>query len=96
MKNNKTFNGWTNYCTWAAALWIDNEESTYKYFKELVAEIREEETDENEIKYRLENAIKEFIEDNAPEIPASLYSDLLGYAMQDINYYEIASNMLED
>lgn len=96
MENNKTFNGWTNYNTWAAALWIDNEESTYKYFRELVAEIRAEEADENEQKYTLESAIKEFIEDNAPEISASVYSDLLGYAMQDINYYEIASNMLED
>ena len=95
MKENN-YNGYTNYCTWAAALWLDNEESTYKDFRGLIAEIREEEADENEQKYRLENAIREFTEENAPEIPASVYSDLLGFAMQEINYYEIACNMLED
>lgn len=77
--NENTYNGWTNYCTWAAALWLDNEETTYKYFRGLAAEIKEEEADEN-----------------APELSASMYSDLLGFAMQEINYYEIASNILEE
>ena len=91
MKEN-TYNGWTNYCTWAAALWLDNEETTYKYFRGLAAEIKQEEAR----KYQLESAIKEFIEENAPELSASMYSDLLGFAMQEINYYKIASNILED
>lgn len=94
--NENTYNGWANYCTWAAALWLDNEEATYKYFRELAAEIKEEEADEQARKYQLENAIKEFIEENAPELSASMYSDLLGFAMQEINYYEIASNILEE
>ena len=95
MKEN-TYNGWTNYCTWVAALWLNNEETTYKYFRGLAAEIKQEEADEKARKYQLENAIKEFIEENAPELSASMYSDLLGFAMQEINYYEIASNILEE
>lgn len=28
--NDTTYNGWTNWATWNANLWVDNEESTYK------------------------------------------------------------------
>lgn len=90
------YNGWKNYCTWAAALWIDNEESTYRYFRERVEEIKAETDDENERKYQLAELIKEFIEDNAPELSASVYSDLLGFALGEIDFYEIAGNMLQE
>ena len=37
MKTEKTYNGWHNWETWAAALWIDNDEPNYRmklrYFK---------------------------------------------------------------
>ena len=29
-----TYNGWKNYETWAAALWIDNDSSSYDYWLE--------------------------------------------------------------
>ena len=95
MENN-TCNGWKNYCTWVTALWIDNEESTYKYFREIVQEIREENEDKNEQRYQLAERIKDYIEDNAPEIPASVYSDLIGFAISEIDFDEIAENMLEE
>ena len=31
--------GWTNYETWAAALWIDNERGTYDLVRERAREI---------------------------------------------------------
>ena len=30
MNNEKTYNGWTNYETWAVGLWIDNEQGSYR------------------------------------------------------------------
>lgn len=32
----KEYNGWTNYETWAVALWIDNEQGTQEAIRELV------------------------------------------------------------
>ena len=29
-KNDKTYNGWSTYETWAVALWLDNERSSYR------------------------------------------------------------------
>ncbi|NER31140.1 MAG: hypothetical protein F6J89_26845 [Symploca sp. SIO1C4] len=31
----QTYNGWTNYETWAVALWIDNDYGSHQYRKEL-------------------------------------------------------------
>jgi len=28
---NETYNGWTNYQTWAVKLWMDNDEGAYRY-----------------------------------------------------------------
>src|SRR5258708_36329 len=32
------YNGWTNYETWNVALWIDNEESSYRQWNEIAQE----------------------------------------------------------
>lgn len=41
----KTYNGWTNYETWAVKLWIDNEESSYNYWREVASECWDESED---------------------------------------------------
>ena len=33
---------------------------------------------------------------NAPELSASVYSDLLGFALGEIDFYAIAGNMLQE
>ena len=40
--------------------------------------------------------IKEFIEENTPEMKPSLYTDLLNCAIEYIDFYEIAENILVD
>lgn len=34
-----TYSGYKNYETWAVALWISNEESSYNYWREVAQEI---------------------------------------------------------
>ena len=36
MSYNTTYNGWKNYATWNVALWLDNDESMYRYYTEAV------------------------------------------------------------
>ena len=77
-----TYNGWTNYETWVTALWIDNERETY--------EMRREWAQENHAAgrttYDLATQIREYLEENC----------LLGAALSEIDYFEIAENWLED
>ena len=37
-ENPKGYNGWSNYETWAVALWIGNEQSNYQYWEQEQAE----------------------------------------------------------
>ena len=39
-KKPEGYNGWTNHATWCLALWIDNEEPSYRYWREAAGQAR--------------------------------------------------------
>lgn len=98
----KTYNGYTNYETWDVSLWIDNEQWLYNEINYL-AEDSFNNADAD--KYRnkeevasddLADKIKEIIESQNPLIDqASMFSDLLGAALDNVNWQEIAENWIE-
>ena len=102
-----TYNGWTNYETWAVALWIDNEQGSYRYWRDQVREHRKAAptcrqvagglwTPEEAAKIKLADQLKDEIRDAAPMTEPSLFSDLLGAALDEVNWFEIAGNWLSD
>lgn len=107
--NHKEYNGWTNYETWVVNLWMDNEEGTYDYWREVAQEIHndlEEPTNSmtkmDEAVYlladRLENDHRDrkdnILENN--ELTSSVWADLLGAALSEVNWKEIAEHLLEN
>ena len=107
-QNEKQYNGWTNYETWATALWLDNDEGTQSYWREATQDARENApmlsqvteniwTVEQAARYSLADRIKEEVsEGTSVTEEASLYADLLGAALQKVNWQEIADHWLND
>jgi hypothetical protein len=93
-----TYNGWSNYETWAVALWLDNEQSSYEYVRELA---RDAWDDATETTYATRGqaaawALAETLKDehyegmtNAIPDGASVFADLLGAALSSVDWHEL-------
>ena len=108
----KTYNGWSNYETWNVKLWLDNEQGDYEYWREVTRECMEEASTSvsayakhtgKEIFTREERAVLELsrrlkyeIEENAPELGASMWADLMNAALSEVDWHEIAKAMVDD
>lgn len=81
----ETYQGWKNYPTWAVNLWLTNDEGIYSEMQHITAEFDEDEKSE------FAEAIKNYVcEDLCPDLGASFAQDLLGYALEQVDWYEIA------
>ena len=86
---------------------MDNDEYTYNHLRELVAAAKLEGNKDHDVwtkeeatLYTLEGYIKEFVEeltDNSNNwSEASMGTDLLAWAIEQINFREIAESLLEE
>lgn len=96
------YNGWTNYETWVANLWMDNDQGSQEFFREQAKEIydgprnpyRDHMTREADSGLTFADWLKEFHEENRPELPG-VYGDLLGGALGAVNWDEIARHHID-
>ena len=95
MSRAKKYNGWDNYETWAMALWIDNEEPSYRYWRETARDILSQPMKKRERLYVLGQRLKDEFEDERPALDG-VWGDLLGAAMSEVNWHEIAGCILDD
>ena len=80
------YNGYSNYQTWAVSLWIGNDESLYYQFSNFEGS-----------RYDLADEMKGFFTENNPlESQSSLYADLLNSALAEVNWDEVAENLMEE
>lgn len=99
----KTYQGWKNYPTWNVHLWLSNEEPLYRACHALANQACKEAEDQKdterfprEARFILADTLKEFVEDQLPELPASHASDLLTWAVEQVDWLEVADAFLED
>lgn len=86
------------------ALWIDNDQGSYHYSREMAETARHEASIDNGVWSRtaeglLADGLKEWQEDEREQwarddAPASVFNDLLSAAISEIDWYEIAENYL--
>lgn len=85
------YNGWTNYATWACGLWIGNEPGPYEHALELARDALRDALP----RITLADALREWIRGRIEPDEASLQSDLLGYALDGVDWHELADGYLE-
>lgn len=88
-----TFTGWTNDETKAVSYWLLN----FDYPGESWAVISLDyfQTEGSNAKYLLADQLKDTVTGNAPKLGTSPYSYLLRFALDKVNWIEIAEAMLD-
>ena len=99
--NHKEYNGWHNYETWLVKLWIDNEESSSRYWDETAQEVYDDAeasrsfTKEEQATLTLSDRLKDEFDENQPELEG-FWADLLNASMSEVNWHEIAEHYIAD
>ena len=90
-----TYQGWSNYETWAVKLWIDNEYEDYVYWTERTTEELDDADGDREMATaQLADSLKDAHEENTPDLTGA-YSDLLRSALEEVDWQEIAEALIE-
>jgi hypothetical protein len=87
-----TYNGWRNYPTWAVHLWLTNEPGSYEESTALVRFHR----DRGGLKIDGDDALREYVRDLVERDEASLAADLLGYALDQVDWRQVADALASD
>lgn len=93
-----TYGSWSNHETWAVALWLDNDEGSYTYVREMARAAREESAeDENATpEWILAARLGEMVDEMKPDLGASMFADLLAAALSEVDWNEIAGSILSE
>lgn len=90
----KKVNGWTNYPTWAAKLWIDNEETTAADIRDIVANGADDNATADAVRDYFQDGALGILED--AHVMASMMSDILTWAYSQVNWLEIVEAIQDE
>jgi hypothetical protein len=103
--NEKGYNGWTNYETWLVKLWIDNEQGSQEYWAEAAQDAAKRsvarydwESDRGAAVHSLSERLKDEHEEQVSTVAGvtGWIADLVGAALSEVNWSEIAESLIED
>ncbi len=103
MSEEQGYNGWKNYPTWAVNLWLNNDEGTQEAALDVTrSAVWERGTGNASKRLAVADALKAWITDgiadeghNPFQQEASVYTDLLGWAMDSVDWFETADAFIE-
>lgn len=87
-----SYNGWATYETGIVKLWLDNGQVSHELCLDLAGGAKDGGFPVRE----LADAIRDYVEDGAPDLGATMYSDLLTAALGKVDWGELATSYLEE
>ena len=82
------YNGYTNYPTWVVELWMEENSNSYNFFLDAARGAKDI--------WELSKFLKHGHEEDSPTADdASVYSDLMTWALQYVKWEEIAQNLFD-
>jgi hypothetical protein len=90
----KQYEGWSNYPTWAVKLWLDNDEIVQKIVLRHAAVSKTTTTPVALLSGSIEDLCTNTLGLVAP--PTGIASDVFGWAIEQVNWREIARAYLEE
>jgi hypothetical protein len=92
----KEYNGWTNYETWLANLWIDNDQDSQEYWQARALDACTCCNDAEEAADMLAKALEDDADKRAEQVPAGFMQDMVNAGLREVNWQEIAEHMVAD
>ncbi len=90
-----TYSGWNNYPTWCVNLWLGNDEDLYHETHAIID--GQHNPDARAFRVNCADALKTWVRDElAPDLGASFAADLLGWALDHVDWFESADAWIAD
>jgi hypothetical protein len=87
--------GWSNYETWNANLWIDNDWRLSETIALHTSDLFGSYDDPDDITCHVADYIKNLFLDVAPDIESGFYADIINSAIRTVNWHEIAKHYVD-
>ena len=104
MSDEQGYNGWTNYETWSVSLIVNNDKGLQDEAHEIVRNVLDDEGTTYDVAAAIQDWISQW-EPTSDQFKSDeydgnafgyLWSQLIGAALSEVNWDEIAENMISD
>ena len=102
MSTDTKYNGWTNYETWNAALWLGNDQGSSSLCDELAqeafvnAEATTTFTRQENATFALSEQLRALFEDDSQLPRTGWMADAINTYLSEVNWHEIAAHYIDD